>query len=141
MLRLQSLVREEEVGRMASATSIYPEVRMKLVELQRALAAEEDVIMDGRDIGTYVLPNANVKIYLTASVETRANRRYLELKEKGIESNYEEIKKDIEERDYRDKNREFAPLLQAEDAVLLDTSDMTVEEVINSILTIKEKAK
>ncbi|MCX4269280.1 MAG: (d)CMP kinase [Lachnospiraceae bacterium] len=136
-----AFLREEEVGRMASATSIYPEVRMKLVELQRALAAEEDVIMDGRDIGTYVLPNANVKIYLTASVETRANRRYLELKEKGIESNYEEIKKDIEERDYRDKNREFAPLLQAEDAVLLDTSDMTVEEVINSILTIKEKAK
>lgn len=134
-------LREEEVGRMASATSIYPEVRLKLVELQRELAKKEDVIMDGRDIGTYVLPNADIKIYLTASVEARANRRYQELNEKGIESNYEEIKKDMEERDNRDKNREFAPLRQAEDAILIDTSDMTIEEVINSILAIKENVK
>lgn len=136
-----SFLREEEVGRMASATSIYPKVRLKLVELQRELAAKEDVVMDGRDIGTYVLPNANVKIYLTASVEARADRRYLELREKGIESDYQEIKKDMEERDNRDRNREFAPLRQAEDAVLLDTSNMTVEEVINSILAIKENTK
>ena len=114
------------------------------------LSTRRDLLEEASNIGdlkkyNMMLQNislsSNVKNYLTESVETRANRRYLELKEKGIESNYEEIKKDIEERDYRDKNREFAPLLQAEDAVLLDTSDMTVEEVINSILTIKEKAK
>lgn len=136
-----SFLREETVGRMASSTSIYPEVRLKLVELQRELAAKENVVMDGRDIGTYVLPDANIKIYLTASVEARAKRRYMELTEKGTKSNYEEIKKDIEDRDYRDMNREFAPLRQAEDAIFIDTSDMTIEEVINFILTIKENKK
>lgn len=136
-----AFLREESVGRMASSTSIYPEVRLKLVELQRELANKQNVIMDGRDIGTYVLPNANIKIYLTASVEARAKRRYIELQEKGTESNYEEIKKDIEERDYRDTHREFAPLRQAEDAIFMDTSNMTIEEVINSILAIKENAK
>ncbi len=131
-----AFLREETVGRMASSISVYPEVRLKLVELQREIAEKENVIMDGRDIGTYVLPNADLKIYLTASAEARANRRYQELKEKGIESQFEVIKQDMEERDARDKNREFAPLRQAEDAVLVDTSDMTVEEVINSILAI-----
>lgn len=135
------LLRTEEVGRMASSTSIYPEVRLKLVELQRELAETENVIMDGRDIGTYVLPNANVKIYLTASTDSRARRRYLELQEKGQRCDYEEIKKDIEERDYRDMHRDFAPLKQAEDAVLVDSSDMTIENVINCIMSIKEKAK
>ncbi len=131
-----AFLREETVGRMASSISVYPEVRLKLVELQREIAEKENVIMDGRDIGTYVLPNADLKIYLTASAEARANRRYQELNEKGIESQFEVIKQDMEERDARDKNREFAPLRQAEDAVLVDTSDMTVEEVINSILAI-----
>lgn len=134
-------LRTEEVGRMASSTSIYPDVRFKLVELQRKLAKKENVIMDGRDIGTYVLPDANVKIYLTASSDARAKRRYLELTQKGEKCDYDEIKKDIEERDYRDMHREFAPLRQAEDAVLVDTSDMTIEDVINSILAIKETAE
>ena len=136
-----SFLREEAVGRMASAISIYPEVRLKLVELQRELAKTNDVIMDGRDIGTYVLPDADIKIYLTASVKARADRRYLELKEKGIKSDYDEIKRDMEERDERDKNREFAPLRQAEDAVLIDSSNQNIEEVINSILAIKENTK
>lgn len=134
-------LREESVGRMASSTSVYPQVRVKLVELQRELAKKEDVVMDGRDIGTCVLPDANIKIFLTASVEARAKRRYMELVRQKIESDYEEIKKDMEERDFRDTNREFAPLRQAEDAILLDTSDMTIEEVINSILAIKESKK
>lgn len=122
-------LRTEEVGKMASASSVVPKVRMKLVELQRALAATDCVVMDGRDIGTYVLPDAQVKIYMTAGIHERAVRRYEELKAKGIESNLEAIEKDIAERDYRDMNREFAPLRQAEDAVLLDTSSMSIEEV------------
>lgn len=127
------MLRTEEVGNMASKTSAIPEVREKLLELQRSLAREKDAIMDGRDIGTNILPNADVKIYLTASVETRAQRRYKELQEKGISCNYEEIAKDIEERDQRDMNRETAPLRQAEDAVLVDSSDMTIEEVVKKI--------
>ena len=102
--------------------------------MQRELAEKEDVVMDGRDIGTNILPNAETKIYLTASVETRAKRRYLELQEKGTDCNLEEIAKDIEERDYRDMHREIAPLRQAEDAVLVDSSDMTIDEVVEAIL-------
>lgn len=136
-----AFLRTEEVGKMASATSVYPSVRLKLVELQRELAEKENVIMDGRDIGTYVLPNANVKIYLTASTQARAKRRYLELTEKGESCDYEEIKREIEERDYRDMNRDFAPLKQAEDAILVDSSEMTIEEVINSILEVKKMKK
>ena len=105
-------IRKEEVGKMASATSVYKEVRTKLVELQQKLAADKDVIMDGRDIGTCVLPNAQVKIYLTASVETRAERRYQELQEKGAACDLEVIKKDIADRDYQDMHREISPLKQ-----------------------------
>ncbi|RGF60903.1 (d)CMP kinase [Roseburia sp. AF15-21] len=129
-------IRKEEVGKMASATSVYKEVRKKLVELQQKLAANKDVIMDGRDIGTCVLPNAQVKIYLTASVETRAERRYQELQEKGAACDLEVIKKDIADRDYQDMHREISPLKQAEDAILVDSSDMGIEEVVETIKNI-----
>ncbi len=131
------LIRTEEVGNMTSAVSVYPAVRRKLLDLQRALAAKADVIMDGRDIGTCVLPQADLKIYLTASVKARADRRYKELLEKGQKPVLAEIARDIEERDYRDMNREISPLKQAEDAVYLDSSDMGIEEVIEAILKIK----
>ena len=119
---------------MASVTSAIPEVRKKLLELQQNLAKKQNVIMDGRDIGTCVLPHADVKVYLTASVETRAKRRYQELQEKGEDCNLEEIAHDIEERDRRDMTREIAPLKQAEDAVLVDSSDMTIAEVVKTIV-------
>lgn len=128
-----SMLRAEEVGNMASRTSAIPQVREKLLELQRSLAREKDVIMDGRDIGTNILPDADVKIYLTASVETRAMRRYTELKEKGESCNLEEIARDISERDERDMTREIAPLKKAEDAILVDSSDMTIPEVVAEI--------
>ena len=127
-------LREEAVGNMASISSAIPQVRAKLLELQRTLAREKDVVMDGRDIGTNVLPDANVKIYLTASVDTRAKRRYDELTEKGISCDYNEIAADIKERDKRDMNRSIAPLKQAEDAVLIDSSDMTIAEVTRAIV-------
>ncbi len=130
---ITDMLRTEEVGNMASRTSAIPEVRAKLLELQRSLAREKDVIMDGRDIGTNILPNADVKIYLTASVETRAKRRYNELTEKGIACDYDEIAKDIKERDERDMSRETAPLRKAEDAVLVDSSEMSIEEVVERI--------
>ena len=130
------LLRTEEVGNMASASSVNPDVRKKLVELQQALAARENVVMDGRDIGTCVLPDANVKVYLTASTGCRAKRRYDELSAKGEDCNLEEIEADIRERDERDMTREFSPLRQAEDAVLVDSSDMTVEEVIGKIISL-----
>lgn len=128
-----SMLRQEEVGNMASVSSAIGEVRAQLLELQRGLARTKDVVMDGRDIGTNILPNADVKVYLTASVETRAKRRYLELQEKGVACDLQEIAKDIEERDTRDMNREIAPLCQAEDAVYVDSSDMTIEEVVAAI--------
>ena len=130
---ITSMLRKEAVGNMASISSAVPEVRAKLLDLQRNLAKEKDVVMDGRDIGTHVLPNADVKIYLTASVECRANRRFKELTEKGIACNYDEIAQDIQERDTRDMNREIAPLKKADDAVLVDSSDMTIEEVVKAI--------
>ena len=123
----------KKFGNMASVTSVYPCVRQKLLSLQQDLAAREDVIMDGRDIGTCVLPDAPLKIYLTASVETRAKRRYQELREKGQTCDLTEIMKDIEDRDYRDMHREISPLAQAEDAILVDSSDMTIEEVVAKI--------
>lgn len=126
-------LRREEVGNMASVSSAIKEVRAQLLELQRELARTKDVVMDGRDIGTNILPNADVKVYLTASVETRAKRRFLELQEKGVACNLEEIAHDIEERDTRDMNREIAPLKQAEDAVYVDSSEMTIEEVVTAI--------
>ncbi len=129
-----SLLRTEEVGKMASAGAKNKKVRLKLVELQRTLAEHENVIMDGRDIGTYVLPDADVKVYLTASSQERARRRYEELKAKGEECSQAEIEKDIIARDEQDMNREFAPLRQAEDAVLVDSSYMTIEEVVKAII-------
>ena len=131
---ISSRLRNEEVGNMASVTSAIPEVRKTLLELQHNLAKTQNVIMDGRDIGTCVLPHADVKVYLTASVETRAKRRYQELQEKGEDCNLEEIAHDIEERDRRDMTREIAPLKQAEDAVLVDSSDMTIAEVVKTIV-------
>ena len=125
---------------MASATSIYPVVRTKLVELQRELAAKENVIMDGRDIGTVVLPDADVKIYLTASSRVRAERRYEELLAKGQTCNLEEIEKDIIDRDYRDMHRETSPLKQAEDAVLLDSSDLDSDGVAAAMKKIISEA-
>ncbi len=127
------LLRTEETGRMASKTSKYAAVRSKLVELQRQLAKKANVIMDGRDIGTTVLPDAFCKIYLTASVDARAKRRFDELSAKNEPCSYETIKADIEERDYQDMHREISPLKQAEDAVLVDTSEMTVDEVVDHI--------
>ncbi len=134
------MLRTEEVGNMASRTSAIPEVREKLLELQRSLAREKDVIMDGRDIGTNILPDADVKIYLTASVETRAKRRYDELKEKGESCDLEEIARDIKDRDERDMTREIAPLKKAEDAVLVDSSDMSIEEVVSEICSLCRRA-
>lgn len=133
-------LRSEQVGNMASNTSVYPAVRVKLVALQQKLAQTTDVIMDGRDIGTCVLPDAQVKIYLTASVGTRAKRRYDELVEKGEQPDLKKIEADIEERDYRDMHREMSPLRQADDAVLVDSSEMNIEQVVSAILEIvKEK--
>jgi len=138
---VNGLIRKEEVGNTASVTSAYGEVRKKLVELQQQLAEQADVIMDGRDIGTVVLPKAQVKIYLTASVETRAKRRYDELTEKGQNCELKEIEQDIADRDYRDIHREISPLKQAEDAVLVDSSHMGIEEVVETIKSIyKERS-
>ena len=135
----QVILNGENVGNMASATSVYKKVREKLVELQKELARQADVIMDGRDIGTCVLPDADVKVYLTASSAVRAKRRYNELKEKGTDCDLDEIEKDIIDRDYRDMHRENSPLKQAEDAVLLDSSDMTLKEVVDAIVAMIEK--
>lgn len=127
-------LRDEKVGNMASVSSAKPKVRAKLLQLQRDIAKENDVIMDGRDIGTFVLPNADVKIYLTATVEERAKRRYAELVEKGQDADLEKIAEDIRTRDYQDMNREIAPLKQADDAVLIDSSAMTIQEVMECIV-------
>jgi cytidylate kinase len=129
-------LRTQEVSAMASRSSAVPQVRTRLVELQQELAAAQNVVMDGRDIGTVVLPDAQVKIYLTASVEVRARRRFLELQEKGEPAVLEEIAAEIAERDHRDMTREVSPLRQAEDAVLVDTSDMGIDEVADQILKI-----
>ena len=131
-------LREEAVGNTASVTSAVPEVRAQIFSLQRGLADRGGVIMDGRDIGTVVMPDADVKIYLTASSDVRANRRVKELLEKGEEANFEEIKKDIEERDHRDMTREISPLKQADDAILVDTSEMTIEQVVEKIVSLCE---
>ena len=131
---VNGFIRTEEVGMMTSDTSKYPAVRAKLMDLQRELAKTKNVIMDGRDIGTCVLPDADLKIYLTASAQERARRRYKELVEKGVSCDFEQIKKDIIARDEQDMNREIAPLKRAEDAVLVDASDMTIEEVVARFL-------
>lgn len=130
---ITAFLRKEEVGELASKSSVLKEVREKLLEIQREIAREHDVVMDGRDIGTCVLPRADVKIFLTANVETRAQRRHKENLEKGMISDLEEIKKGIIERDERDSKREIAPLKQAEDAIYLDSSSLTISEVVEKI--------
>lgn len=130
---VNGFIRTPEAGNMASAVSVYSKVRAKMVELQQALAASTSVVMDGRDIGTVVLPKAEVKIYLTASSEVRAKRRYDELVAKGMECDLKQLQKEIEERDYRDMNRAVSPLKKAEDAVELDTSYMTISEVVEAM--------
>ncbi len=130
---VNAFLRTEEVGNMASKSSANGKVRAKLQELQQKLAKEADVVMDGRDIGTSVLPNANVKIFLTASSLVRAKRRYAELVEKGEEADLAKIEADIIDRDHRDMTRELNPLTQASDAVLVDSSYMSIEEVVNCI--------
>lgn len=137
---VSAYIRTEEVSKMASVSSAKKEVRASILDLQRDLAKSTQVVMDGRDIGSNVLPDARVKIYLTASVETRAKRRFDEMIAKGADCSLEEIMEDIKERDYRDMNREIAPLVQAEGAVLIDSSDMTIEEVKNAIIEIYKKA-
>lgn len=129
-------IRKEEIGNMTSAIAVYPPVRKILVEMQQDLAKKNDVVMDGRDIGTAVLPNADLKIYLTASSRTRAERRYNELVEKGQKCDIDEIEKDIKERDYRDMHRDVSPLVQAEDAVLVDSSNMSIEQVVDAIINL-----
>ncbi len=129
-------LREEEVGNMASLISPLPEVREKLLDLQRTIARSYDVVMDGRDIGTCILPDADVKIFLTASVPTRAMRRYKELSEKGQKKDLSEIEEDIRARDKRDMNRAVAPLKQANDAVLIDSSDLSIDQVVDKILAL-----
>jgi cytidylate kinase len=131
---VNGFIRSEEVGNMASASSVNGDVRKKLVQLQQKMAETTDVVMDGRDIGTVVLPGADLKVYLTASSRVRAERRYKELVAKGQECDLEAIEKDIIDRDYRDMHRENSPLMQAEDAVLVDSSDMTIDEVADKIL-------
>ena len=134
-------IRTEKVGVMTSAVSMHSVVRDKLLELQRKLASSADVLMDGRDIGTCVLPDAQLKIFLTASSKTRATRRWKELQERGIECSIEQIEKDIIERDNQDMTRETAPLKQAEDAVLVDTSDMTILQVVNHIIQLTKQVQ
>lgn len=133
---ITSQLREEAVGNMASVSSAVPAVRAKLLDLQRNLAKEKDVVMDGRDIGTNVLPNADVKVYLTASVECRAMRRFKELEEKGEACDFEQIRQDIQERDERDMTRKIAPLKQAEDATLIDSSEMGIDDVVKAIIAL-----
>lgn len=131
-------IRTPEVSIGSSNVAAIPEVRIKLVEIQRELATRFDVVMDGRDIGTYVLPNAKVKIYLTASIEERTRRRYNELVQNGYKAVYEEVKSSIEERDYQDSSRKLAPLRPAEDAVILDTTNLAIAEVVNEISNLVE---
>ena len=139
---VNGVIRTEEVGNMASVSSANPKVREHLLKLQRTLAASNDVVMDGRDIGTTILPDAEVKIYLTASPETRAKRRALEYEQKGIACDINQICQDIVARDLRDMNREISPLKQAEDAVLVDSSEMGIDEVVNAILHVyREKVQ
>lgn len=129
------MLRDEKVGKMSSVVAVDGDVRSKLIDLQRYIASEEDVVMDGRDIATKVLPDAQLKIYLTASVDVRARRRYDELVAKGADVDLEELKTDIKDRDERDMNRELSPLRQAQDAILLDTSHMTVDEAVAKIVS------
>lgn len=132
-------IRESNVSRNVSYIASYKDIRLFLVDQQRKMAEKDSVIMDGRDIGTYVLPNAEVKIYQIASVETRAKRRYDENIGKGMECTLEQIEADVRRRDYIDSHRDFAPLKPAADSILLDTSDMSIEEVVQAIIDIIDK--
>ena len=134
-------IRQDQVSLGASCVSKYQAVRSFLVDEQRKMAKAGNVILDGRDIGTVVLPNADLKIYQIASVETRAKRRYLENLERGLDADLETIKKEIEQRDYQDMHRAISPLKKAEDAIELDTSSLTLEEVVEQVLTLIQKAK
>ena len=136
---VNSLIRTEEVGKMASVSSANGDVRKELVELQQKLADTTNVVMDGRDIGTVVLPGADLKIYLTASSRVRAKRRFDELTAKGEKCNLDTIEKDIIDRDYRDMHREISPLKQADDAILVDTSEMTIDQVADKIISLYRK--
>lgn len=128
-------IREPQVSMAASNVSSLKCVRLKMVEMQRKIASEGSCVLDGRDIGSYVLPNADYKFFITASVDVRADRRFKELALKGHDVDFISLKKEIEQRDYNDRNRDFAPLVQAEDAVLIDTSFMTVSQVVGKILS------
>lgn len=136
---VSDLIRSPLMGTMASIVSANKNVRLYLVYLQQQMAKEAAVVMDGRDIGTYVLPDSKLKIYLTASSQVRAKRRYDQLVDKGENPDFDSLKKEIEERDYRDMNREFAPLKKAEDAILCDSSNMTIEEVVDFIYNLAKK--
>lgn len=128
-------IREPHMSMAASNISSLKTVRLKMVEMQRKIASDISCVLDGRDIGSYVLPDADYKFFITASPEVRAKRRFDELKAKNFDVNYDEILKDIEKRDYNDIHRDFSPLVQAKDAVYIDTSDMNIEEVTNKILS------
>lgn len=132
-------IREHYVSKAASDISALPSVRIKLVELQREIAKNDCVVLDGRDIGTYVLPDAKYKFFITATPEVRAKRRFEELKAKGDAPSYEKVLEDIKVRDYNDSHRAFAPLKQADDAVLVDTTNMSIDEVIDFVLNKMEK--
>ena len=131
-------IRLPEVSKNVSYVARIPQVRKILVDVQRRLALNQDVVMDGRDIGTYVLNDADLKIFLTATVEERSRRRYLELKNKGLNATLEDVKKDIINRDKIDREREFAPLVEADDAIVIDTTDLSVEDVVDKITSILE---
>ena len=131
---VSDIIRTQEISKFASIYSQIPEVRSKLVDIQRRIAAGKSVIMDGRDIGTNVLTDAELKIFLTADSMVRARRRYDEFRSKGIKANLNDIHEEIKDRDYQDMNRKLNPLVQAEDAIMLDTSDMTIDEVVNTIV-------
>lgn len=131
-------IRMPEISSAASNVAVIPEVRLKLVELQRQLASQNDVLMDGRDIGTYVLPDAEVKIFLTASVEERAARRYRELLEKGVDVDFSDVKADIISRDKNDSEREFAPLKPADDSITVDNTNLNIQQSVDEICRIAE---
>ncbi|MCT7765892.1 MAG: (d)CMP kinase [Lactobacillus iners] len=134
-------IRTPEITANVSQVSALSEIRKKMVEIQRKIAGENNIIMDGRDIGTTVLPNADVKIFLIASVASRAKRRYLDFKEKGINQNLTDIEKDIADRDYKDMHRKISPLRKAEDAYQVDTTDMSIDQVVNKLTQIIKKNK
>ena len=137
---VSDIIRTQEISKFASIYSQIPEVRSKLVDIQRRIAAGKSVIMDGRDIGTNVLTDAELKFFLTADSMVRARRRYDELRSKGVNANLDDIHEEIKDRDYQDMNRKLNPLVQAEDAIRLDTSDMTIDEVVNTIVAMAARA-